>query len=145
MNTFIFALLTSFLFSFNPQGDFDTVKQQAEEQHKLILLNFSGSDWCAPCILTKKEIYDNTAFKAFADTSLVLLNADFPRQKKNLPSAEKQAENDMLAETYNKKGIFPMIVLMNAEGKVLKTWEGKPKESALDFIKEVQTYIYAAQ
>lgn len=54
----------------------------AKKENKLILIKFSGSDWCGPCILFKKTIFDAPEFQSFADKNLVLLIADFPRQKK---------------------------------------------------------------
>ena len=69
--------------SFNVwQPNIETAKQIAKEKHWLILLNFSGSDWCGPCIRMKTEIFENAGFVAMADTTLVMVNADFPRNKK---------------------------------------------------------------
>ena len=67
-----------------PQWHFNMQEAQliAKKEHRYILLNFSGSDWCGPCIMLRKEIFDDPAFSAFADTTLVLVNADFPRMKK---------------------------------------------------------------
>lgn len=62
--------------------DFENAKKRASEEHKLILLNFSGSDWCGPCIKLHDEIFESATFKSFADGNLILINADFPRLKK---------------------------------------------------------------
>jgi len=56
--------------------DINQAKTTAQQEHKLILLNFSGSDWCAPCIKMKKEVFESAAFLAKADQRLVLLRAD---------------------------------------------------------------------
>src|SRR5215469_12290048 len=101
-------------------------EQLAKAQHKHILLNFSGSDWCGPCIMLRKEILDNPDFVQMADTSLVLVNADFPRNKKNQLSKEQQALNDMMADKYNSQGKFPYTLLLDSDGKVLKAWDGYP-------------------
>ena len=91
----------------------DEAKMLAQKEHKHILLNFSGSDWCGPCIRLHKEIFDSEAFQQFAETNLVLVNADFPRLKKNQLSASQQKINDAIADQYNSKGIFPFTVLLN--------------------------------
>ncbi|RYY17285.1 MAG: thioredoxin family protein, partial [Chitinophagaceae bacterium] len=75
------------------QKDFDTARRIATEKNQLILLNFSGSDWCGPCIRMEKEIFSNEAFLKMADANLVLLNADFPRFKKNQLSKEQRTAN----------------------------------------------------
>ncbi len=119
--------------------DIQNAESIARKENKLILLNFSGSDWCGPCIRLHKEFLDGEAFNQFADSHLILLNADFPRSKKNQLSKEQQGKNNALADAYNKNGIFPLTLLLNTEGKVLKTWEGYPSESILEFINEINS------
>ena len=65
------------------QTDIVKAEQSAKEEHKFIILNFSGSDWCGPCIRLHKEIFDSEIFSKYAADHLVLLNADFPRSNKN--------------------------------------------------------------
>ncbi len=124
--------------SFVPwQQDFDTAKQIAKDKHELILLNFSGSDWCGPCIRMRKEIFDNEAFLKMADSSLVLVNADFPRSKKNQLSNDAKKQNNTLADKYNADGKFPLTLLLDADGKVLKSWDGFPDEDAAQFAADI--------
>lgn len=124
------------------EPDFSKAKQTASEKHELILLNFSGSDWCGPCMRLKKEIFESDVFSKFADSSLVLVNADFPRNKKNQLDKETTKQNDALADKYNPDGKFPYTVLLDPQGNILKTWDGLPSEKAEDFTNEVKT-IYA--
>ncbi|WP_417940816.1 thioredoxin family protein [Flavobacterium sp. RS13.1] len=121
------------------EADFDTAKKTAREQHRLILLNFSGSDWCGPCILTRRDYLENAGFTEMADQKLVLVNADFPRKKKNIPSADQVKRNETLAEIYNKEGSFPLTLLLDAEGKVIKTWHGKPESSPEQWTAEIKS------
>jgi len=118
-------------------------KQAAQQEHRHILLNFSGSDWCGPCMLMRKEIFDNPAFLRMADTALVLVNADFPRKKKNQLTAAQQHLNDALADQYNPQGKFPLTLLLNADGKVLKQWDGYPAIKPEEFSAEVTAGINA--
>lgn len=64
------------------EPNFENAKKTAKENHKLILLNFSGSDWCGPCILTRRDYLESDVFTMMADQNLILVNADFPRKKK---------------------------------------------------------------
>jgi thioredoxin-related protein len=116
-------------------------KEIARKEHRHILLNFSGSDWCGPCILLRKEVFDAPAFIAFADTALVLVNADFPRMKKHQLSREQQERNDHLADQYNSQGKFPLTLLLDADGKVLQQWEGNPSLPAAEFSARLQSVI----
>ena len=117
--------------------DLEKAKKDAAQSQKLILLNFSGSDWCVPCIKMKKELFESTGFTQFAPSNLLLVNADFPRLKKNKLSKEQTKQNEVLAERYNPQGAFPFTVLLDANGKVLKTWNGMPKGDAKTFINDI--------
>lgn len=115
----------------------------AQKDHRYILLNFSGSDWCGPCILFRKEVLDAPAFTAFADTNLVLVNADFPRMKKHQLSKEQQEANDHLADKYNSQGKFPLTLLLNANGKIIQQWEGNPSLTPAGFCARIRSLIEA--
>ncbi|TRZ76846.1 MAG: thioredoxin family protein [Chitinophagaceae bacterium] len=104
----------------------EQAQQVAQKEHKFILLSFSGSDWCGPCIRLHKEIFGSDAFEQLAKEKLVLVNADFPRYKKNQLPGSQQKINDALADKYNRKGEFPLTVLLNAQGKLIKSWDGFP-------------------
>jgi uncharacterized protein YyaL (SSP411 family) len=119
----------------------DEAKTIAQKEHRHILLNFSGSDWCGPCIRMHREIFETEVFEHMADSTLVMVNADFPRMKKNqLPAAQQQL-NDAMADKYNSKGKFPYTVLLTADGKILKAWDGFPSTAPDAFAREVQTII----
>jgi thioredoxin-related protein len=120
----------------------DDAQKVAQKEHKYILLNFSGSDWCGPCIRMKKEFFETDVFKNMADSELVLVNADFPRNKKNQPTPEQQKVNDAMADKYNPQGKFPYTVLINERGKVIGNWEGLPNETPQTFIEDIHNDIY---
>ena len=121
----------------------EEARQLARQEHRHILLNFSGSDWCGPCILLRKDILDQPSFMQMADTTLILVNADFPRKKKNQPSPDQQRLNDRMADQYNSRGQFPLTLLLTAEGKVLKQWEGNPGISPEVFSAQVRAAVDA--
>jgi thioredoxin-related protein len=123
--------------------DFNKAQQEAVESKKMMLLNFSGSDWCGPCIRLKKEIFGADVFNGYAAEHLILVNADFPRLKKDQLSKEQTKQNEWLADKYNKEGKFPFNVLMDSGGKVLKEWDGFPKESPEMFVGEIKKIVDA--
>ena len=123
-------------------GNWDDTKAQAKQENKLILLKFSGSDWCGPCIQLQKVIFDDPVFEQFAHDKLVLFKADFPRLKKNQLPKEQQAISDQLAETYNPEGEFPCMVLIDAQGNTLRKWHGYDKKhTAQDYMADVNAFI----
>ncbi|HRG18600.1 MAG TPA: thioredoxin family protein [Flavobacterium lutivivi] len=111
---------------------------QAKQEHKKVLFFFSGSDWCSPCVKFKKTFIENEDFKAFAQNNLIVFNADFPRQKKNTLSKEQTEENEKLAEKYNQNGLFPLIILLDENGKIIKQWEKLPTETVPEFIEKLK-------
>jgi thioredoxin-related protein len=121
----------------------EEAKQIAVKEHKHILLTFSGSDWCGPCIRLHKEILESQVFQQMADTELVLVQADFPRMKKNQLPAAQQKLNDAAADRYNSQGKFPYTVLLDANGKVLRAWDGLPNVTAEAFTIDVRNGIYS--
>ena len=91
----------------------------------------------------RRKILDDTVFLQMADTALVLVNADFPRKKKDQLSPQQQSINNALADQYNGEGQFPRTLLLTADGKVLKTWDGNPDIKPEVFAGEVQAIIDA--
>lgn len=96
--------------------DFAAAQEKAKSEGKPLLAEFTGSDWCPPCKMLKKEVLDNSTFKEYAAENLVLVMLDFPRQKEQ--SAELKAQNEGLAKKYGVQG-FPTLILFSPDGKVL--------------------------
>lgn len=111
---------------------------KAKEEHKKVVFFFSGSDWCAPCVKFKRKYIDSEEFTAFASSNLIVFNADFPRKKTNALSKEQTAENEKLAEKYNPNGQFPLIILLDENGKIVTKWEELPNETVAEFIAKLK-------
>jgi thioredoxin-related protein len=124
MKTTLLILFSFFSTSIQWLVDFEEAKSSAAERGKYILLNFSGSDWCGSCIKMKKEVFESDAFSAIAEEKLILLRADFPRSRKNQLSKEQIKHNELLAEKYNPKGKFPLTLLLDDKGEIIKEWDG---------------------
>lgn len=139
----LLALLLLFVIPTQWEPDFENAKKIATEKNELILLNFSGSDWCGPCIVLRKDYIDSDTFQNMAKENLVLVNADFPRKKKNQLPEDQVKRNEALAEKYNKEGQFPLTLLLDANGKVLKTYVGKPEISVGKWTEEIKSICNA--
>ena len=121
------------------QTDFEKAKNTASIEDKPIILVFQGSDWCAPCIKLDRQVWSTDTFKEYASEHYVMLQADFPRKRENSLSETQTKANAKLAETYNKNGIFPFVVVLDAKGNVLgKT--GYKKTTPKQYIKELNAF-----
>jgi len=117
--------------------DFDKAKEMAKEKDRHILIDFSGSDWCGWCIKLDKEVFQKEAFKDYANENLVLMLADFPRDKSG-QSDDVQKQNKELAEKFGVRG-FPTVFLLAPSGEIVaKTGyrEGGP-EAYVEHIKQL--------
>lgn len=129
----LFVFSSFWSYSQNWKSSFEEAKQTAAKENKNILLVFSGSDWCAPCIKLDKVVWQSAEFKSESDTNWVTYKADFPKKKANqLPVAIMDA-NKKLAEKYNRNGSFPLVLLLDKTGKVIGM-TGYKNSSASEYI-----------
>ena len=115
----LFLFIGTLSYSQNWETNFEEAKAQSILENKKILLVFSGSDWCAPCIKLENTIWKSEDFKKESEEKWVIYKADFPKKKANLLSAELTASNKKLAEQYNKSGNFPLVLLLDKTGSIL--------------------------
>jgi len=117
--------------------NFEEAQQFAKTNNKQLVLIFSGSDWCKPCIQLKSNILEDPAFVAYADENLVLVEVDFPYKKKNRLSKEQQQHNNQLAERYNPSGSFPMVVLLDETGNRTNQFGYDSKLEVTDYLQKM--------
>lgn len=94
---------------------------QAKNENKLVLLDFTGSDWCGWCIKLDQDTFSKPEFADYARKNLVLVQLDFP-DKKPQAKALKQA-NAALQKKYGVTG-YPTLIAMKPDGTVVWTQTG---------------------
>lgn len=132
-------LVSTSMFAQKWQTDMNLAQELAKNNDKKIILVFQGSDWCAPCIKLDTEIFSTEEFKKYAHKNYVMLQADFPRKRKNKLADEQKKKNAELFEKYNKRGIFPFVVVLDSDKKVLKT-AGYKKMKPSEYIEYLNSY-----
>ena len=124
----VFSLLASAALAAAGWGDdYEKALAQAKAEKKMVVLDFTGSNWCGWCIKLDKEVFSKPEFKSYAKQNLVLVEVDFPRPSSQ--SKKLKAQNDKLQKEHGVEG-FPTIVVLNSEGKKVGTlgyMEGGPK------------------
>jgi protein disulfide-isomerase len=117
--------------------DYAKALQTAKAQNKRVLLDFTGSDWCGPCIQLNKTVFSTKEFRDYAAKNLVFVEVDYPKGKKQ--SAELTAQNQKLEKQYSidEKG-YPTLILLDPAGRVIREMNGYSGETTQDLISWVE-------
>ena len=115
-------------------ADYKKAQQEAKADHRLVLLNFTGSDWCGYCFQLDKAIFSQPQFKDYANKNLILVEIDFPRRKAQ--SLETKKQNMELAQHYQIEG-FPTLVVLDGEGKTVWRYDGLYTRGIVAFLAEL--------
>jgi thioredoxin-related protein len=121
----------------NWSTDLSKAQAQAKSDKKLVLLDFTGSDWCPWCIKFDNETLDTDKFAQYAKTHLELVLADFPNKKPQ--SDALKAANAALKDKYKIDG-FPTYVLLNADGKEIGRQVGYAPGGPEAFIAKLEKF-----
>lgn len=132
-----FSLATTIARGSEWQTDYGQALATAKAAKKCVLLDFTGSDWCGPCIQMKRAVFSKAAFSNFAEKNLILVEVDYPRRKTLPENVTKQ--NERLARDYEiEKSGYPTVILLNPAGKILGQLEGYGGERPADIIAWVE-------
>jgi protein disulfide-isomerase len=133
---FTLAFATSQLFAADEawQTDLPKALAQAKTEKKLVLIDFTGSDWCPPCKNLHKTVLTSEEFSKFAKQNLVLVELDFPKSKPQ--SDELKAANKELSKKYEIRG-FPTVIVLDGDGKELFKKVGYGGTPAKDYVAEL--------
>jgi len=132
--SFTVAALTASAFASTPKGwstDLNKAIEQAKTENKSVLVEFTGSDWCPPCIAMRKNVFSKKEFVDAASKKFVLVELDFPKGDKEL--SEK---NQPLADKFRIEG-FPTVVLLDSEGKEFTRFFASQFPKLEDFLKHL--------
>ncbi len=128
------AALTSSAFASTPAGwttDLDKAFEKAKVEKKSVLVEFTGSDWCPPCIAMRKNVFSKKEFVDVASQKYILVELDFPKGDKAI--AEK---NEPMAKKYKIEG-FPTVILFNPDQKEFSRFYASEYPKTEDFLKHI--------
>lgn len=143
MKTLLYSLAlllisTLSIFAADWTTDYKVALAQAKAQQKLVLLDFTGSDWCGYCQLLDKEVFTQSEFHQYANQNFILVTVDFPHS--NPLSAELKQQNFGLKQDFQTHG-FPTLIVVNSDGKEIGRKVGyKPgsgPQAVIDELKKI--------
>jgi thioredoxin-related protein len=108
------ALLQAGAAELQSMTDLPKAQARAKAENKLVMMDFTGSDWCGWCIKLNKEVFSQPEFAEYAEKNLILVEVDFPNHKKQ--TDELKAANQALQTKYKIEG-YPTIIVLNENGK----------------------------
>ena len=117
--------------------DLPKAQAQAKTDNKIVLLDFTGSDWCGWCMKFKKEVFDTPEFQAYAATNVVLVEVDFPNKKAQSDDLKKA--NAELKKQYKITG-FPTLVVLDKDGKKIGEQVGYSEGGPKAFIAKLEGF-----
>jgi thiol:disulfide interchange protein len=132
------AALTATAFASTPDGwttDLDKAFEKAKAEKKSVLVEFTGSDWCPPCIAMRKNVFSKKEFVDAASKKYVLVELDFPKGDKAV--ADK---NEPMAKKYKIEG-FPTVILFTSEGKEFTRFYASEFPKIDEFLKHIDGSI----
>ncbi len=101
--------------------DLPAALQQAEKEGKLVLVDFTGSDWCSACIVLRRTVLDTPEFREFTADKFVLMEVDLPLDEGMNP--ELRRRNEEIAKRYGVGG-FPTVMVLDPQGRVMGGFQG---------------------
>ena len=110
METDVAAVLEPLHWSTN----FEAALLEARASGKFMMIFFTGSDWCPPCIALDREVLSKKAFQDFAREHLVLVKVDEPEGYTLEESVRLQ--NERLNVSYRVFFRYPTVILADSEG-----------------------------
>jgi len=143
MKKFTLALLTVTLFwrvnaaESTWLTDLPKAEAQAKTENKIILLDFTGSDWCGWCIKFKKEVLDTSEFQTYAAKNVVLVELDYPH--KVIQADDLKKANAALQSKFDVHG-FPTLVALDKNGKEIGRQVGYSKGGPAAFIAKLEKF-----
>lgn len=117
--------------------DLPKAEVQAKAENKIVLMDFTGLDWCGWCIKFKKEVLDTTEFQAYAAKNVVLVELDYPHTKPQSDDVKKA--NAALKAQYDVHG-FPTLIVLNQNGKEIGRQVGYSKGGPKAFIAKLEGF-----
>lgn len=110
---------------------------RAKAEDKLVLLDFTGSDWCGWCMKFKSEALDTQEFRDYAAKNLVLVEVDFPKSKPQ--SDTLKSANKVIAEHYKVDG-YPTFIVLSKDGREIGRQDGYQEGGPKAFIAEIEGF-----
>lgn len=115
--------------------DLEKALVDAKAKNKNVLVEFTGSDWCPPCIAMRKNVFSKKEFVDKASEKFILVELDFPNGDKAL-----KKKNEPYAKKYDIEG-FPTVILLDSSGKEFTRFFASEYPKVGDFLNHLDASL----
>ena len=115
-------------------SDLAAAQARSKTSGKLVLIDFTGSDWCPPCMALHDNVLTQPEFLDYAEKNLELVEIDIPIDK------PAELANQLLYEKYEVQGL-PTIIVTDATGNIQHRHESYGHENAKTFTTNLKTAL----
>lgn len=119
------------------ETNFEAAAQRAEREGKLLLVEFTGSDWCGACMQMHRSVLGKPEFAAGIRPGFIPVCLDYLRKTEQ--AAELKKQNNELARRYAIQG-FPTLLVLTPAGELCGGFAGcrTRVQDVLDILGEAQ-------
>ncbi len=121
-------------------GSVEAAMPLAKEQGRDIMLEFTGKEWCPPCIHLCTKILETAEFEQAVGDKYVLVEVVFPRLPAAvaaIPEEQRNANEKLLAHHRIETGL-PTVLLLDAEGYPYAQVAGARRTTA-EYVKALES------
>lgn len=116
-------------------ADLEQARERAKKENKMVLIEFTGSDWCPPCMRMRKNVFSQKSFIAHASKNFILVELDFPNG-----DAALRRKNERYARQFRIEGM-PMIVLLDPNGQEFTRFFASDYPTEKEFLRQLERAI----
>ena len=113
-------------------SDLNEGLEKAKKEGKPVLAEFTGSDWCHPCIMMQKKVFSKKDFVSAASKDYVLVVVDSPKKDKQLASKNEKYFIE------NRVQSVPTVVIFNPDGSEKERFGASQYPSVDKFLAKIK-------
>ncbi len=113
----------------------DDALAKAKTEKKPVMVEFTGSDWCPPCIMMHKKVFSKTSFTDAASKKFILVKIDIPKKD---PELKKM--NAKVMKKYKVRGV-PTVLLFDEAGKEFSRFSASQFPSVKAFLGQLDSAL----
>ncbi|MBT8038182.1 MAG: thioredoxin family protein [Verrucomicrobiae bacterium] len=111
--------------------DIDAALAKGKAEKKAVMVEFTGSDWCPPCIMMHKKVFSKKSFTDAASKKFILVVIDIPNKDPKL-----KKKNSKVLKKYKVSGV-PSVLLFGDDGKEFSRFSASQFPSVDAFLSHI--------